>query len=80
MTKPAEEPEFALTATDINGAVWNKLSKHMESKLLALRIKNDSDMDPVKTAAVRGEIRNLKNLLALGIPAPEMVADEEPPE
>lgn len=76
----AAEPVFELTATDINSSVWNKLKTHMEAKLLALRIKNDSDMDPIKTAAIRGEIRNLKNLLALGIPAPELVADEESPE
>lgn len=68
-----------LNASDVQSPVWVKLRKHMQARLQALRISNDStDLDPVATARVRGEIKNLKNLLALGKPDPAMVADEEP--
>lgn len=67
-----------LTSHDRQSPVWTKLRKHMEAKLQALRIKNDTDLDPVATAKVRGEIRNLKNLLALGdTPDPVTVADDD---
>ena len=59
-----------LSHNDRNSVVWAKLKKHMEA-----RIKNDNDRDPIATAKLRGEIRCLKNLLALET-AQAMVADE----
>lgn len=72
--------DIKLTATDMGSSVWDKLRRHMESRLLALRIRNDADLDLVDTAKVRGEIKNLKNLLALGTPDQAVVADDESPE
>jgi hypothetical protein len=40
--------------------------RHLEAEVARLREKNDAvDMDPVRTAALRGEIRALNNLLRL---------------
>lgn len=70
-----------LNQHDLQSAAWAKLRKHMEARLQALRIKNDTDLDPVATARVRGEIKNLKNLLALeNKPDPVTVADDAPGE
>ncbi len=64
-----------LSHNDRNSVVWAKLKKHMEAALMEARIKNDNDRDPIATAKLRGEIRCLKNLLALET-AQAMVADE----
>jgi len=64
-----------LSHSDRNSVVWVKLKKHMEAALMEARIKNDNDRDPIATAKLRGEIRCLKNLLALET-AQAMVADE----
>lgn len=69
-----------LTSADLVSPTWQKLKKHMDARLQSLRAKNDNNMDPIKTATVRGEIRSLKNLLALSEKAPAMGADEEQPE
>lgn len=52
---------------------WLVVKARVEQKLTSLRRQNDStDLDPAKTAALRGEIRALKWLLDL----PEQVARE----
>lgn len=66
-----------LNSFDLQSMAWSKLRAHMNNRLHELRVKNDSDMDAVATAKVRGEIKNLKNLLALeSKPDPITVADD----
>ncbi len=72
-----DEPPFLLTAHDIQSTVWAKLRKHMEARIIALRAKNDGDLEPMETAKVRGELKCLKNLLALGKPDQAMGANDE---
>lgn len=50
---------------DLQSAVWKKLQAHMEFRLHALRSKNDGAFDAIETAAIRGRIGQLKELLAL---------------
>ena len=75
-----ESPDnvFTLTPGDLISPTWARLRKHMEARLQSLRVKNDNDLDPIATAKLRGEVRALKNLLALSESQPrQMVADEE---
>jgi hypothetical protein len=67
---------LVLTTHELASPVWVKLKKHMEARLQSLRLRNESDLDPIATAKVRGESRGLKNLLALERPR-QVVADEE---
>ena len=60
--------EPILTEGDLNSGLWQRIKLHMESELLKLRIKNDSQWDELKTAFLRGHIECLKRILALGEP------------
>ena len=71
---PIEEPEFRLDRNDVASLTWAKLSRHIESKIARLRVRNDNNLSPDDTAMVRGEIKGLKNLLALAQPDPAVVA------
>jgi hypothetical protein len=51
-------------------ALWLRLSAHLEDRLAACRVKNDRDMPEEETAALRGEIKTLKGLIALGAERP----------
>lgn len=63
---------------DRNSPTWRKLREHLQEKLQSLRARNDSDLDAIATAKLRGEIRAIRNTLALGeIPTPAEEADEE---
>lgn len=59
-------------------AVWKKIKQHLEQRLAALREKNDKPtLDAERTAFIRGQIRELKNLAALDLkPAPQKDADD----
>ncbi len=72
--EPKEPPEFTLDRNDVASVVWAKLSKHIESKIARLRVRNDANIGPDDTAMIRGEIKGLKNLLALAQPDPAVVA------
>ena len=67
-----------LTREDIGSQTWKRLRAILLERQERLRAKNDSvDLDPIGTALIRGELRNLKNLLALEKnPAPAVVANE----
>lgn len=67
---------MTLTDEELHSPVWLKLKAHFESELAHLRELNDNHYDPIPTAALRGEIRAIKNSLALGIRDPELEADE----
>lgn len=72
-----------LTYGDLQSVSAGKLRRHVENKLQSLRVKNDSDLDPTATAALRGELKaykDLRNLLALAKPDPATGADEEQAE
>jgi hypothetical protein len=65
-----------LDRTDLASPTWRKIKAHMEAKQAELRAKNDDPAkDAIATALLRGELRGIRNLLALGNPSPA-VQDE----
>jgi hypothetical protein len=60
--------KFALTAMEMRHPLWLKLSAHMKDRLENLRAQNDHAApldDALQTAARRGRITQLKELIAL---------------
>lgn len=66
------EPPFELTHAERISPLWTRLSAEIERKLNAARIKNDNpSLSDGETAALRGEIKCYKSILALGsVPPP----------
>lgn len=62
---------LALSFEDKQSPTWRKIKAHLEERLQLSREKNDNEQPEDKTALLRGEIRALKELLALDKPAPE---------
>ena len=65
-----------LTESERQSAVWLKLKEHYEERLNVLRMKNDNLLDEITTASLRGEIRMIKQFLAIGIDAPLVPLDD----
>lgn len=56
-----------LTSDDFRSATWRRLTQTLERRLELLRESNDDlSRDAVETAGIRGEIRAVKEILALG--------------
>ena len=60
------EPPFALTLSDRQSELWNRLEAYWKARVEMLRSQNDGDKDPIQTAKLRGQIAELKTTLALG--------------
>lgn len=60
-----------LTQRDRDSDTWEKLHAYLTERLDELRRKNDNDMGEIETARLRGQIREVKGLLALGNEKPE---------
>lgn len=81
MTDDAVPALPVLDRNDLASPTWRKLKEHMERLLEQQRRSNDDRKhDAVATAYLRGDIRRLKNLLALASPAPIVAANEDQPE
>jgi hypothetical protein len=65
MSKIADPEIFALTASERQSAVWQKLMRHFNERLAYHRAKNDSHSDATITAATRGQISIYKALISL---------------
>lgn len=54
--------------SDIDKAsqLWSDLSEYLTSRLQALRQQNDSRLTETETAALRGRIAEIKDMLRLG--------------
>ena len=65
-----------LSDAERHSALWKKLSEHLAERMAVMRQKNDSDLDALDTARLRGRIQAYKELIALGNPSPIEVADE----
>lgn len=75
-------PPRLLDAGDLASGTWRKLRIHLEKQRDDLRAQNDNQaLDPIETAALRGRIKAITNLLELGKP-PTLAdaADEGEPE
>lgn len=75
MIKTAYQP----SAQMLGSSAWKELKDHFESRLDDLRKDNDKDQDAEKTAFIRGQISEIKRLLAYDKPKPplELVHDEQ---
>ena len=61
---------------DITSPTWRAVQQFVEGQVANERVRNDSAaLDALQTAELRGRIAAFKSLLALGKPAPEIVAD-----
>ncbi len=58
--------KLELNDRDLQSELWLKLQPFLQARLAMLRRKNDTDLSPEQTAALRGRIAELKNLLAAG--------------
>ena len=71
---------FALTEQDKVAFLWLRLKAHLEDRLADARRRNDAVMPEPETAALRGEIRSLKRIIALGDDRPHLTGDAEAPQ
>lgn len=56
-----------LTESELKSQTWEKIADELRIELNSLRKKNDSiNLDAVKTAELRGRIKELKRILSIG--------------
>jgi hypothetical protein len=67
---------FALSEHDKAQGLWLRLKAHFEDRLADTRKRNDAALSEPETAALRGEIRCLKTIIALGNSRPMTGEDE----
>lgn len=64
--------QFLLTRDERDTNLWTKLMAHWSDRLASLRAQNDnSDRNEIDTAKLRGQIAELKQLLALNNDPPD---------
>lgn len=64
--------DFSLSDGERHHPLWAKLSAHFTERLRELRGKNDGALNEMETATIRGQIKCLKGILALGDEPPKM--------
>ena len=63
------------TEADLQSATWRKLKKHFEERLADYRVANDNTLSDLETVKLRGRIAELKYMLDLAKPDPEIPAE-----
>lgn len=58
--------DFQLSYSEKSTQLWFRLKQYMEDKLDQARRRNDASLTEQETATIRGEIRCLKSIIALG--------------
>jgi len=58
-------PTQMLRPADFHSGEWKRLAQELQVRLQSLRELNDGKHDPVKTAEIRGQISEVKRMLAL---------------
>lgn len=70
--------EFELTEGERSHPLWARLKNHLLAKLAETRGKNDDEsLDALGTAQLRGQIKCLKGLIALGDERPVIQPDRD---
>lgn len=54
-----------LQPSDFQSKAWKRLTSSLHARLQELRESNDTHVDPMQTAAIRGSIAEVKRILAL---------------
>lgn len=71
------ERDVSFFDTDWMSPTWQRLRAHIEQRIAILRMQNDDPTkDAAQTAALRGQIKELKSLLRLPESAPAKPADD----
>ena len=70
-----DRSHFKLTQSEASSDLWQKLDKYLAKRLEMAREKNDGPLHPDETARVRGEIKSLKQMQALGKIRPPIETD-----
>lgn len=70
--------DFELSGHDKVHPLWMRLKAHLEDRLASARRQNDRPQSEAETALLRGEIKALNRIIALGDDRPLMTGDEEP--
>lgn len=68
--------DFTLSDYEKSSPLWTRLKGHFEDRLSVARVRNDAPLTDVDTAALRGEIRCLKQLIRLDASRPMTGTDE----
>lgn len=50
--------------------LWRRLVEHWKARRDTLRAQNDGDIDPIKTARLRGQIAELSRLIEMDVDQP----------
>jgi hypothetical protein len=66
---------FELSDNDKASSLWLRLKAHLEDRLATARVRNDAVLPEAETAALRGEIRSLKRIIALGDDRPILTGE-----
>lgn len=65
-----------LSEEETHTALWIKLAKHYNNELAMLREQNETYLAHENRLILVTRIREIKNFLALGEPAPDTVIDD----
>ena len=57
-----------LSAEERRTPMWFRIMEHMKERLEYLRVQNEGDKSEVQTAKIRGQIAELKAIMALDTP------------
>lgn len=60
--------KFKLSDGERNHPLWLRLEAHMKERLEQLRVQNDKPQSELDTAALRGQIAEMKRFINLGKP------------
>lgn len=63
--------DFQLTHIERESPLWKKIERFLNDRIDTHRSANDNDLDPAKTAELRGRIRECKALRSIGMERPE---------
>lgn len=66
---------FGFTTADTQSPLWRKFMRMFEHRIEHHRRRNDGDLDPVKTAKVRGQIAEATFYQGLDKPTPPVADD-----
>jgi hypothetical protein len=58
--------DFQLTDGEKAHPLWARLRAHLEGRLDEMRRRNDAPQSEQDTAALRGQIRSIQGIIALG--------------
>jgi hypothetical protein len=65
-TETEDSGELELSRNDRNSPLWLRIEGYLNARIELHRRRNDADLAPDQTARLRGQIAELKNLLAAG--------------